>query len=602
MADVELGRAVVPIRAQLGELDKDLSAAQGKIGTALDTIGKAAGIGLGAIVGAGGAAVGVLGNLAAEAAPLEGVSRAFEGVTEDADLMLDALRKGSQGMVADAELMRTYNSAAQLVSKTFADQLPDAMGYLSKVSAATGKDMGYMIDSLVTGVGRMSPQILDNLDVQVQLSEAVERASEMFGVEADQLTKAQEQAGMMAVVTEKLAANTADMPDVAENASTKMAQFETTMQNLKAEIGTAFLPILSNVMDSFGELASEYAPQVSDAFGRIADLVGPILGEALETLIPLIMDLLDTLIPLAENIMDSVMPAFSSILEAAMELATAILDSLAPVFDELLKALLPVVTEFVDIFAPILSELISGILPFLTPLITALADVFGRLLTALMPVIGELLESLAPVLLDIADALLPPLIEVLTTLTDIFAELIEAILPPLVDLLLLVVEPVAALAELIAEGLNLALQGLADVIDKTLYPTLDWFKRSILAPIVGLFESLSEKVHAVTEKLRAFGDKIKGLADKLPDWMVPGSETPLELGLIGIARSLREVDREMRTLGATLAGETAGIAVGRASQWYGNVIVYGAQDPQTTANTVIQALRDRGMVPLAALR
>jgi hypothetical protein len=76
-----------------------------------------------------------------------------------------------------------------------------------------------MLDSLVVGVGRLSPMILDNLGIQVSLADATERAAQMYGVEADALDKGQVQAGMMNVVLEKLAANTASMPDVADSAA-----------------------------------------------------------------------------------------------------------------------------------------------------------------------------------------------------------------------------------------------------------------------------------------------------------------------------------------------------------------------------------------------
>jgi hypothetical protein len=45
--------------------------------------------------------------------------------------------------------MMSYNQAAQLVGKQFADQLQARCNTLVKVSAATGQDMGFMMDSLV---------------------------------------------------------------------------------------------------------------------------------------------------------------------------------------------------------------------------------------------------------------------------------------------------------------------------------------------------------------------------------------------------------------------------------------------------------------------
>jgi len=223
-------------------------------------------------VGAVGAAIG---KLAVDAIPLQGIEAAFEGISGASDEMLDALRRGSLGMVTDRELMRNYNQAAQLVSKTFADQLPDAMKYLAKVSAATGQDMGYMLDSLTKGVGRMSPMILDNLGIQVSLEEATAEAAEMFGKEADALSKTELQAGMMNVVMRALERNTAAMPEIAGTAAQRWAALGVTFKNVKDQIGLAMLPALEGMMTGAESLVTRYLPPLVDWFERLGDKLGP---------------------------------------------------------------------------------------------------------------------------------------------------------------------------------------------------------------------------------------------------------------------------------------------------------------------------------------
>jgi len=168
-----------------------LSGSAKQAGKVLGNIAKAGitAVAIGAGVAAaavGGLAIG-LGKLAMEAAPIEGVKNAFEGLTESfeggSEAMLAALKESSSGMIANRDLMKSFNQAAQLVSKDFAQQLPDAMQYLSKVAAATGEDMGFMMDSLVRGVGRLSPMILDNLGIQVDLTEATEAYALSVGKE-----------------------------------------------------------------------------------------------------------------------------------------------------------------------------------------------------------------------------------------------------------------------------------------------------------------------------------------------------------------------------------------------------------------------------------
>jgi len=269
---------------EIGHISKGIDS----LGAATSAAFKGLAIGAAAVVTAVGA-IGVgLGKLTIDAIPLQGIQAAFEGISGASDEMLDSLRKGSLGMVTDRELMRNYNQAAQLVSKTFADQLPDAMKYLAKVSAATGQDMGYMLDSLTKGVGRISPMILDNLGIQVSLAEATEEASQMFGVEADALTKTQLQAGMMNVVMRALKRNTAAMPEIAGTAAQRWAALGVTFKNLKDTIGLATLPILERLMGVVEGLATKYLPPLVDWF---ENKLVPGIGKAWDRISQFVTDL-----------------------------------------------------------------------------------------------------------------------------------------------------------------------------------------------------------------------------------------------------------------------------------------------------------------------
>jgi phage-related protein len=231
-------------------------------------------------------------DMVVESAPIEGIGAAFRGLNSDATATMKALRQGALHMITDAELMRQYNQATQMVSKSFADDLPNAMGYLSKVSASTGRDMDYLLDSLTTGIGRLSPMILDNLNIQVDQVAAYEAYAQTIGKSVDELNKQEQQAALTAQVMDRLAQNTADLPDITQNATTKMAQLRTTFQNVKDQVLTALLPVLIDLLTPLGELATEYGPQVADwlimlvpllesgaqAFGSLMGFVGQVVG------------------------------------------------------------------------------------------------------------------------------------------------------------------------------------------------------------------------------------------------------------------------------------------------------------------------------------
>ncbi|HUW14925.1 MAG TPA: hypothetical protein VM537_34715, partial [Anaerolineae bacterium] len=181
-----------------------------------------------------------------EALPLEGVQKAFYAIAASAgstgDAVLEAFRKASGGMVGELELMQRFNKASQLVSKEFALGLPEAIGYLGKIAAATGDSMDYLLNSLITGVGRLSGPILDNLNITLSLEDAYKAWADENTRTVESMSKAEQQAAVLAVVMAKLKENTAALTSPTELAAGAVAALGAEFGNLRRDIGSIFLP------------------------------------------------------------------------------------------------------------------------------------------------------------------------------------------------------------------------------------------------------------------------------------------------------------------------------------------------------------------------
>jgi phage-related protein len=274
---------IIKVKDEASGAIKGLS---GKLGNIGSTVLKGAAIGLGAAAAGMGAVGAAAVSLARDAAPLKGVQDAFTGIAEASgtsmDEMLSALKEGSAGMVTNRDLMTSFNKAAQLVSVDFAKTLPDAMGSLGKVALATGQDMGFLMDSLVTGVGRLSPMILDNLGIQVDMTAAMDEYAESIGKTASELTKTEQQTALMNQVMEKLTANTANMPDVAGSAEQAFVSWSVTMQDMKDRIGLAVLPIITKLMNTLGPIFERVLATVMPHIERFLDLLNQLIGVIME--------------------------------------------------------------------------------------------------------------------------------------------------------------------------------------------------------------------------------------------------------------------------------------------------------------------------------
>jgi len=246
------------------------------------------GIGQIALVGFGAAATAVAGlgaalaDLAVDAAPLQNISAAFETFAADvgsgADEMLSALQQASSGMVTNRELMQNFNLASQLVSREFAAALPDAMQYLGRVSAATGEDMNFLMNSLIRGVGRLSPMILDNLGIQVDLNQAMEDYAAANNLSVESMTRQQQQMALANAVTTALANNVGNLPALAGTAQQAFANLGVQFQNLRDDVGLAVLPVFERLVEAVGdEILPAFTDFIRNGAERLADALMPVV-------------------------------------------------------------------------------------------------------------------------------------------------------------------------------------------------------------------------------------------------------------------------------------------------------------------------------------
>lgn len=137
----------------------------GGISSAIGSIGSMA-----AVATAAGAAIGVVGSKIADLAnegielamQAEGIKYRFEQIGGTA-VYLEELRTHTHGLVNDLDLMK-----ATVKAKDFNIPMKDLGTYLEFAqlkAQQTGESVDYLVDSIVTGLGRQSVQILDNLGI-----------------------------------------------------------------------------------------------------------------------------------------------------------------------------------------------------------------------------------------------------------------------------------------------------------------------------------------------------------------------------------------------------------------------------------------------------
>lgn len=103
-------------------------------------------------------------EMAKLAGNIDGVQRAFRKIP-DGEIILNDLRKATQGTVTDFELMKQA-----LQAKNFGlpvEKLAKLLEFATAKAQQTGLSIDYITNSLVTGLGRKSERVFDNLQLDI---------------------------------------------------------------------------------------------------------------------------------------------------------------------------------------------------------------------------------------------------------------------------------------------------------------------------------------------------------------------------------------------------------------------------------------------------
>ena len=185
----------------------------------------------------------------------EKVEKGFNNLAKSAGFSSQALgklQKATDGTMSSMDLMTQANNAMLLGIVDSEDQMADLFDISQRLASALGKDTTFGIESMVTGLGRQSKLMLDNLGIMVDTNKAYKDHAKALGVTVGQLSDQQKKQGFV-------------------NAA--MAQATTLVQKLGVEtLGTAdhIQKIKTAVTETQIALAEDWAPVVEKAAGVIS--------------------------------------------------------------------------------------------------------------------------------------------------------------------------------------------------------------------------------------------------------------------------------------------------------------------------------------------
>lgn len=164
----------------------------------------------------------------------DGVTKAFKDM--DQPDLLENLRKATKNTVNDVQLM-----TAAVQANDFRIPLEDLGKYLEFAqlkAQQTGQSVDYMTNSIVTGLGRKSPLILDNL-----------------GISAAEISEKTKQTGdFMKAVAEIVDTQLAEAGETYISAADRAARKTVELQNAQKALGDEILPLKEQWDDAYADM------------------------------------------------------------------------------------------------------------------------------------------------------------------------------------------------------------------------------------------------------------------------------------------------------------------------------------------------------------
>lgn len=165
---------------------------------------------------------------------------------------LDKLRAASKGTVDDLTLMSSTMTLAAGVGNEMSKSLIDAAPRILEIAKAANKlnptlgSTTFLYESLMTGIKRSSPMIIDNTGLQLRLGAAMDAYAISLGKSVEQLTADERTQALLNATLEAGERLIKQVGGTTDSATDSFDRYNTAVKNLEMDIKSKFVPVLTD--------------------------------------------------------------------------------------------------------------------------------------------------------------------------------------------------------------------------------------------------------------------------------------------------------------------------------------------------------------------
>tara|TARA_R110002096_G_scaffold8558_6_gene35308 strand:+ start:6751 stop:8943 length:2193 start_codon:yes stop_codon:yes gene_type:complete len=192
-------------------------------------------------------------GLVDKSAQFEDISRGFNNLRMSAGMSaetFDKLNIALDGTVSSIDLMKQANNAMLLGIFKTEDEMANMFDAAQRLAQVLGKDATFGIESLVTGLGRQSKLMLDNLGIVFSAEKAYVDYSNVLKKNVGDLTDSERKQAFLNKAMQSAEELVSNAGDEYLGTSAKLAQLNTSFVNARIELGKALTPVILASVDA----------------------------------------------------------------------------------------------------------------------------------------------------------------------------------------------------------------------------------------------------------------------------------------------------------------------------------------------------------------
>ena len=195
-------------------------------------------------------------DLTKQSAKLKAMEKAFDnlsGGSGKATIAMKKLRIATNGTMSSMNLFKQANAAMVLGVTKNSDEMAEMFRMAKRLGRALGVDTERSIESLVTGLGRQSVKMLDNIGIIVKSNDAYEKYAKANNKVASSLTDTEKRQAFFNAALESARSKMQDLGPETKSAQDSFDRFGATMQDLGMAAGGIITPHITGMLDTFSD-------------------------------------------------------------------------------------------------------------------------------------------------------------------------------------------------------------------------------------------------------------------------------------------------------------------------------------------------------------